>query len=150
MKAIVSAGVAGLVFGVGLALSGMVNPAKVIGFLDLFGNWDPSLGLVMGGAVGVLMIAYPMVMRRQRPVCEADFNLPAQTKIDPNLIIGSGMFGVGWGLVGFCPGPSFSSLSLGLSETWVFFAAMIAGMAAFRLLFRISSIPPVQIATEDG
>ncbi len=149
MKAVVSATVSGILFGIGLALSGMVNPTKVIGFLDFFGNWDPSLAFVMGGGVGVAAIAFPLVLKRAQPVCEASFNVPEQKDIDPNLIIGSGMFGIGWGLVGLCPGPAFSSLSFGRWEMMVFVAAMIAGMIAFRFLYKISGFK-LQRLVEDG
>lgn len=140
MKSIVTAAVCGLLFGIGLAASGMVNPAKVQGFLDLFGNWDPSLAFVMGGAVAVTAIGYPLVTKRPAPVCTAEFHIPGKKNIDANLIIGSGIFGIGWGLVGFCPGPAFSSLSLGLTSSWIFVAAMLAGMVAYRFTYIISGV----------
>lgn len=144
-----TAGISGLVFGIGLTISGMVNPAKVIGFLDFFGNWDPSLAFVMGGGVVVTAIFFPMVMKRAKPVCETSFSIPQKKDITPELIIGSGMFGVGWGLVGLCPGPAISSLALGKTEGLVFFASMIAGVLIYRYAHLISGIF-VQTASEDG
>jgi hypothetical protein len=120
---------AGALFGFGLSLSGMVDPARVIGFLDVgSGHWDPSLMFVLGGAV---MVAVPGVMlqrRLARPVLDERFHLPETTAIDRRLVIGSALFGLGWGLAGFCPGPAVSALSLGLLPVFVFVAAMIAGM----------------------
>ncbi len=149
MRAVASASVSGCLFGFGLALSGMLNPAKVIGFLDFFGNWDPSLAFVMGGGVAVALVGFSRITRREQPVCEASFNLPSQKDITPNLIIGSGIFGIGWGLVGLCPGPAFSSLSFGRWESLVFFAAMIAGMLVYRFTYNISGIQLPRMA-EDG
>ncbi len=149
MRAVASASVSGILFGFGLALSGMVNPAKVIGFLDFFGNWDPSLAFVMGGGVAVALVGFSRITRREQPVCEASFSLPEQKDITPNLIIGSGLFGIGWGLVGLCPGPAFSSLSFGHWESMVFFAAMIAGMMAYRFTYNISGFQLPRMA-EDG
>lgn len=149
MRAVVSASVSGILFGFGLALSGMVNPAKVIGFLDFFGNWDPSLAFVMGGGVAVALVGFSRVTKRERPVCEASFCLPEQKDITRNLIIGSGLFGIGWGLVGLCPGPAFSSLSFFRWESMTFFAAMIAGMMAYRFIYNISELPLPTVA-EDG
>ncbi len=125
---------AGLILGVGLSVSGMIDPAKVLGFLDPFGNWDPSLGLVMAGAVAVSIPAFALAAKRGKPVLAQSFQLPEGRDIDRRLIIGSVVFGVGWGLVGLCPGPAFSSLALGMWPTAVFVAAMIAGMALYRLL----------------
>jgi len=149
MKALASAAVSGILFGVGLALSGMLNPAKVIGFLDFFGNWDPSLAFVMGGGVVVAFLGFSRITRRKQPVCEASFHIPQQKDITPNLIIGSGIFGIGWGLVGLCPGPAFSSLSFGRWESMVFFAALIAGMVIYRFTYNISGFILPRVA-EDG
>ncbi len=145
----VAAGIAGILFGIGLTVSGMANPAKVIGFLDLFGNWDPSLALVMGGAVGVTAILFPRVTRREQPLLDGSFHLPTRSDIDPALVVGSGLFGIGWGLVGLCPGPAYTSLSLGKWEPWVFVAAMLAGMVLFRLVRRLPEIER-QGAAVDG
>ena len=119
----------GLVFGLGLAISGMMNPAKVIGFLDVAGDWDPTLALVMGGALLVAIPAYRVILRQRRPVLSGGFSLPEEEKLDASLIWGSGLFGVGWGLVGFCPGPAVAAIVTGLPTVFGFGAAMIAGMA---------------------
>lgn len=127
---------AGALFGFGLSLSGMVDPARVSGFLDVAsGHWDPSLMFVLGGAV---MVAVPGVLlsrRLAKPVLAEDFNLPAKTRIDRPLITGSAIFGVGWGLAGFCPGPALSALALGLMPVVLFVSAMIAGMLVHDRLY---------------
>ena len=119
----------GLVFGLGLAISGMMNPAKVIGFLDVTGSWDPTLPFVMGGALLVAVPAYRLILVRRRPVLDGDFSLPTKTRPDASLILGSAVFGVGWGLVGFCPGPAVAAVVTGLPAVLGFVAAMLAGMA---------------------
>jgi uncharacterized protein len=118
----------GLVFGLGLAISGMMNPAKVIGFLDVAGDWDPTLAFVMGGALLVAIPAYRVILRQRRPVLSGGFSLPAEEKLDAALIWGSCLFGVGWGLVGFCPGPAVAAMVTGLPAVLGFVAAMIGGM----------------------
>jgi len=120
--------VSGAVFGLGLSLSGMLDPARVQGFLDVFGNWDPSLAFVLGGAVGVAIIGVAIMGRMAHPMLDTAFYLPSATTVDARLIVGSVVFGVGWGLAGFCPGPALAVLSLGLTPTSVFVLAMIAGM----------------------
>ncbi|MEM8588849.1 MAG: DUF6691 family protein [Pseudomonadota bacterium] len=120
--------VAGLVFGLGLVISGMSNPAKVLNFLDLFGTWDPSLAFVMGGAVLVTVIGYRLVWARGTPLIDARFELPAKTDLDPRLLSGAAVFGVGWGLGGFCPGPALTAIPLGASGTMIFVPAMLIGM----------------------
>ena len=132
MQRVIVAAIAGTIFGLGLAVSGMINPAKVLGFLDFAGNWDPSLALVLGGAVGTTALFYPRVFRREKPMFETTFHIPAKTAIEPSLLIGAVIFGAGWGLVGLCPGPAFTALALGRWEIWIFFSAMIAGMASYR------------------
>ena len=119
----------GLIFGLGLAVSGMINPAKVIGFLDVAGDWDPTLAFVMVGALLVAVPAYRLVPRRGRPVLEEEFSLPEKKAIDAPLLGGSALFGVGWGIVGFCPGPAIAALGTGLLPVFAFVAAMLAGMA---------------------
>jgi uncharacterized protein len=119
----------GFVFGLGLAVSGMMNPAKVIGFLDVAGDWDPTLAFVMGGALLVAIPAYRVILKQRRPVLSGAFSLPAKEKLDASLIWGSSFFGVGWGLVGFCPGPAVAAIVTGLPTVLGFVAAMIAGMA---------------------
>ncbi|MDO8693659.1 MAG: YeeE/YedE thiosulfate transporter family protein [Sheuella sp.] len=132
----ISALIAGLVFGLGLIVSGMANPAKVIGFLDLAGNWDPSLAFVMGGAIGVGVVGFLLARRRTRSLLGAPMQLPASSELSKRLIFGSLAFGVGWGLAGFCPGPAIVSAAAGYGKAWIFVAAMIAGMMLFTLLER--------------
>lgn len=124
----------GLLFGLGLVLSGMSDPAKVLNFLDLAGSFDPSLAFVMGGAVLVAFIGFRLTLRRERPVLAPRFQLPTRRDIDARLILGPALFGIGWGLGGFCPGPVFTALGLGASGTLVFVPAMLAGMWAARAL----------------
>jgi len=123
-----------LVFAVGLALSGMTQPAKVLGFLDVSGAWDPSLAFVMAGAIGVHALAYRLIRRRPAPLYAAEFALPASQRIDARLLLGAGLFGVGWGLGGFCPGPALTSLVTGAPKVLVFVGAMLAGMIVQGLL----------------
>jgi uncharacterized membrane protein YedE/YeeE len=119
----------GTVFGVGLALSGMTDTAKVLGFLDLFGDWVPDLAFVMGGAVCVTLIAFRFVLRRPGPIIGQTFSLPGENAIDSRLLTGAVVFGVGWGVYGYCPGPALSALVYLESSTFIFVAAMLAGMA---------------------
>jgi uncharacterized membrane protein YedE/YeeE len=119
----------GLIFGLGLAVSGMMNPAKVIGFLDVAGDWDPTLIFVMGGALLVTIPTYRVILKQRRPVLAGGFSLPTKKSLDAPLIWGSALFGVGWGLVGFCPGPAVAAIGTGLPAVLGFVAAMIAGMA---------------------
>jgi uncharacterized protein len=134
MPLIVSAFASGLLFGLGLVISEMVNPAKVLAFLDVFGNWDPSLAFVMAGAVAVSALGYVIAKRRGAPVLAPRLEIPTRRDLDPRLIGGAALFGFGWGLVGLCPGPALTALSFGPWQIFVFVAAMIAGMALFRLL----------------
>ncbi len=118
----------GLVFGLGLIQGGMIQPLKVKGFLDLFGAWDPSLGLVMGGAVAVGLFAFFAARRRKTAWSGEPIELPSNNAIDGRLLVGGMLFGIGWGIAGFCPGPALVALSSGLGEAALFFAAMLAGM----------------------
>jgi len=118
----------GALFGAGLTLSGMTDQNKVLGFLDLFGNWDPSLIFVMAGGIGVTFIGYRIIFKRSSPLWGDAFMLPTSKIIDKNLILGALCFGIGWGLYGYCPGPAIASLALLHWETFLFVAAMIAGM----------------------
>lgn len=138
---------AGLVFGLGLILSGMANPAKVLGFLDLFGRWDPSLGLVMGGAVAVSALAFFIARRRSASLLGAALKLPLARQIDRRLVIGSVLFGIGWGVAGFCPGPALVALGMGQAKALVFVAAMLAGMGLFELLEWKRQPPPPALRT---
>jgi uncharacterized membrane protein YedE/YeeE len=123
---------AGVLFGLGLAVSGMVDPQKVIGFLDVAGHWDPTLAFVMGGALLVAIPTFRLIFRRSRPVLADDFDLPSKDSLDASLLGGAALFGVGWGLSGFCPGPSVTALASGLVPVFAFVAAMIAGMALYK------------------
>jgi uncharacterized membrane protein YedE/YeeE len=131
MSRILIALVAGLLFGLGLTVSQMISPAKVLGFLDLFGDWDPSLAFVMLGAIPVAAIGYRLARLSSAPLCAAAFAVPTQSKIDGRLVGGAILFGIGWGLVGYCPGPALASVGLGNSATLLFVAAMLVGMAGF-------------------
>ena len=129
----IAALLAGLVFGLGLILSGMGNPAKVQNFLDFFGQWDPSLALVMGGAIAVGLIAFSWAKRRKTALLGDAMQLPSSSVIDRQLLTGSALFGIGWGLAGFCPGPALMNLSTLTPQVWLFVAAMLAGMWAQHL-----------------
>jgi uncharacterized membrane protein YedE/YeeE len=132
LNKVVSAFSAGLLFGVGLLLSQMSNPAKVIGFLDVTGAWDPSLAFVMGGAVAVFATAYRLAVHRGKPLMVAEFSQPSARGLDRRLVIGASLFGVGWGLSGFCPGPAIVGAAFGEPRVWVFIASMIAGILLHR------------------
>lgn len=125
---------AGLVFGLGLIVSGMANPAKVLGFLDLGGRWDPSLAFVMAGAIGVGAIAFAVARRRTRSLLGAAMRLPSLQSIDRRLLVGSVVFGIGWGIAGFCPGPALVAVGMGQAKALVFVIAMLAGMGVFEWL----------------
>ena len=131
-----SALLAGLVFGFGLIVSGMANPAKVLGFLDLGGAWDPSLALVMGAAVGTGAVAFAAARKRKLSLLGEAMKWPTAEGVDRRLLAGSALFGVGWGLAGFCPGPGLVALGMGEIKALVFVAAMLAGMAIFEWLER--------------
>ncbi|MBP1874700.1 putative membrane protein YedE/YeeE [Ensifer adhaerens] len=131
--------VSGVIFGIGLSLSGMLDPARVRGFLDVTRDWNPSLAFVLGGAVVVSALGVVVTRRMQRPLLDDAFHLPQNRVIDRRLIVGSAIFGVGWGLVGLCPGPAVASLSLGLPATMLFVVAMLAGMALHDRLPRIGA-----------
>ena len=124
--------VSGTLFGAGLTLSGMTDPARVRGFLDLFGNWDPTLAFVMGGAVAVMVVAWRIRARMAKPLFGENFSLPDRSDLDPQLLAGSALFGIGWGIAGLCPGPAIASLALSPGAVLPFVAAMLAGMALHR------------------
>ena len=137
---------AGLVFGFGLILSGMANPANVLGFLDLAGRWNPSLALVMAGAITVGFIAFALAKRRTLSFLGADMKLPSDGHIDRRLVVGGLLFGIGWGIAGFCPGPALVALVMGETKALVFVAAMLAGMGAFEILERRKQLAEPRIA----
>ena len=134
----------GLIFGLGLVLSGMSDPAKVLNFLDLAGigsqSWDPSLALVMAGAVGVTFVGYQWVLKRPRPLFGEKFHLPTSRELDVRIVAGPAIFGVGWGLAGFCPGPALTALGFGTRAAVIFVIAMIAGMLLARWLANRASL----------
>ncbi len=130
----------GILFGLGLALSGMMDPARVLGFLDLFGSWDPTLVFVLGGAVAVSVLGVMISRRMTRPLLAQRFGLPTKTVIDRPLLLGAGLFGIGWGLSGFCPGPALASLSLGLPKSLLFVIAILIGMVPHDR--RATATPP--------
>ncbi len=133
---------AGVIFGLGIALSGMINPAKVLNFFDVAGTWDPSLAFVMGGALATAAIGYRLIFgARQQPVFESAFALPTLKSIDAPLVAGSAVFGIGWGIAGFCPGGSIPALGLGDFRAVIFVVAMALGLTAARALRSASSKP---------
>lgn len=159
MALIVASFVSGLVFGVGLLISGMTEPSKVIGFLDIFGAWDATLAFVMAGAVAVASLGFALARRRSAPVLAANFSWPARSDIDAPLIVGSALFGIGWGLSGICPGPALVNLAGLSAPIIVFVATMVLGMFGYELWQRrnaasgaANATPPVAaIATpSDG
>ena len=129
---IIASLIVGIIFGLGLVISGMADPAKVINFLDVFGTWDPSLAFVMGGAIAVTLPGYALLKKRSAPLFAESFQFPTKTDLDPRLLGGAAIFGIGWGLGGFCPGPAFVSLGMPSDEVLVFVVAMIVGMMAAR------------------
>ena len=130
MKRELAALACGVLFGAGLAAAGMTNPAKVLAFLDVLGDWDPTLLVVMGGAVAVATLAYRLAFRRGAPLFEARFSLPTRQDIDRRLVVGALLFGIGWGLFGYCPGPAIAALAHGNPEAFLFVGAMLAGVFA--------------------
>jgi len=132
MTALISAFFAGLLFGLGLIVSAMANPAKVLAFLDVAGAWDPSLALVMGGAIAVGLIGFAVAKRRRVSLLGLDMKLPGIKQVDAKLVVGSLIFGIGWGLGGICPGPGLVALALGESKAFTFVIAMIFGMGIYE------------------
>ena len=146
MRHILPGLVVGLLFGAGLALSGMVNPSGVLGFLDLAGNWDPTLAIVLASALVPSALAYALVRRLQQPMMAEEFCIPQNRTIESQLLAGAALFGIGWGLVGLCPGPALAGLALGRWQSWLFVAAMIAGMWLQRFLADLRHRRPLQLA----
>jgi uncharacterized membrane protein YedE/YeeE len=145
MKHRISEFVVGLLFGLGLMLAGMTDPAKVIGFLDLLGNWDPSLALVMAGAIAVGVGAFAVARQRTTNLLGGALHLPTSQQIDKPLVIGAALFGAGWGLAGFCPGPAIVSMASGQTKAIVFVAFMLLGMWGFELFSRWMALPEIKI-----
>lgn len=135
MRALIAL-LSGAIFGFGLALSGMMNPARVRGFLDLFGDWDPTLAFVMGGAMLVMAVGWFVQARTAKPFADREYHLPATSGITGRLVSGAALFGAGWGLAGLCPGPAIASLGTAFQPALIFVAAMLAGMAIFALVDR--------------
>jgi uncharacterized membrane protein YedE/YeeE len=125
--------VSGLLFGIGLTLSDMINPQRVLGFLDVAGSWDPTLAFVMGGALLVTFPAFQLVKKFGKPVCAAQFQIPTNKVIDTKLVTGSAMFGIGWGLVGFCPGPAIAALVTLQADVLIFGGSLLVGMVLFQV-----------------
>jgi uncharacterized protein len=142
-KARLAALAAGVVFALGLGLSGMTQPAKVLGFLDIAGHWDPSLMFVMGGAVLFGLVAFPRILRRPHPLFDSSFHLPTRKTIDAPLVVGAAVFGLGWGLSGYCPGPAVVSVVTGAPGALVFVASMLVGMAVFARVASPRTVPDV-------
>ncbi|QZD86520.1 DUF6691 family protein [Qipengyuania psychrotolerans] len=139
MRTAITSLVVGTLFGAGLALGGMTDPARVRGFLDIFGDWDPTLAFVMGGAVIVMAIAWLIVPRMAEPLIADEFHLPTKSGLTPSLIGGAALFGMGWGIAGLCPGPGIAALVIEPVSAAIFVIAMLAGMAALRLVEGASS-----------
>jgi uncharacterized membrane protein YedE/YeeE len=141
MKRNIAAASAGLLFGAGLAISGMTVPQRVQGFLDFAGSWDPSLMLVMLGAIGVHLPAYWLMRRRSRPALDSQFHIPGNRKIDGRLVLGAALFGIGWGLAGYCPGPAIATLTQGLPSIVVFSAILVGIFLHERIFGALSKAP---------
>ena len=129
----------GLIFGIGILISGMANPAKVLNFFDIAGTWDPSLIFVMGGALIVTALGYQLVLRQPAPIMAARFDLPTNRALDARLLGGAATFGIGWGIAGFCPGGALPALGTGRTEVFVFVAALLAGIFAARALMKLTA-----------
>jgi uncharacterized protein len=142
----VSSFAVGLVFGLGLLVSRMADPAKVLGFLDVAGDWDPSLALVMAGAIAVGAIGFALARRRPTALLGGPMRLPVARQIDRRLVVGSAMFGMGWGLAGFCPGPALTAVGMGQPKALLFVLAMLAGMGIYEYLERRRLAPPATLA----
>lgn len=142
MRAIFTAFVAGLLFGAGLLLSGMADPANVLGFFDVAGQWNPTLAFVMAGGLGVTLIGYQVALRRAAPLCGDKFQLPSGKAIDARLVGGAALFGLGWGIAGYCSGPAIVAAGGGFTEAAIFTAAMVGGMGAWKFVsWRATTCP---------
>ncbi|GLQ55118.1 DUF6691 family protein [Devosia nitrariae] len=147
MKRVLAAGLVGLLFGAGISISGMANPAKVLNFFDFAGTWDPSLAFVMGAALLVTVIGYRLVLKRPAPVFDEGFHLPAARQIDIPLVTGAAVFGIGWGITGFCPGGAVPALGLAEPDAFLFVASMIGGLAIART---IRSVPAARASAQSA
>ena len=147
---LVSTYLIGLIFGVGIAISGMINSAKVLNFFDVAGNWDPSLAFVMGGAVVVAFIGYRIVLRRPAPIIDTKFHLPDNPHLDARLLGGSALFGVGWGIAGFCPGGALPALGTGRIEVFAFVAALIVGIFVAKGMMALTHARAARLLRRDS
>lgn len=136
VKSLLIALISGTLFGLGLSVAQMIDPAKVVNFLDITGSWDPSLAFVMAGALAVNIVATPMILKRKNPVCDTIFRTPLKEQIDRRLLIGAALFGVGWGIAGYCPGPMITSVSFVSSDIMIVLTAYIVGTLLTRLWMR--------------
>jgi uncharacterized protein len=150
MLNLIPALIAGTLLGAGLALSDMINPARVLAFLDVAGAWDPTLAFVMAGAVAIAALGYVGARSMKRPLLAGRFFIPENRVIESRVVLGSALFGIGWGLVGLCPGPAVAALVFGLWQPWVFFAAMLAGMLAHRIVTSAGSRRPSTVLHSDA
>ena len=146
MRHVIPGLLVGLLFGAGLALSGMVNPTRVLGFLDLAGHWDPTLAFVLMAALLPSALAYALTRKMNRPVMAEEFCIPQNRTIERRLVAGAAMFGIGWGIVGLCPGPAIAGLAFGQWQSWLFLTAMIAGMWLQRLYAELRDRRPFHFA----
>jgi uncharacterized protein len=149
MQRFITIALSGLLFGAGVTISGMVNPMKVLNFLDVLGNWDPTLITVMAGGLAATFFGYRLMFARGRPLFAAEFKLPATTPIDAKLVGGAVLFGAGWGLAGFCPAPAVASLAFGNSQSLIFVAAMAVGALLVQLV-RHHAPTPKELAEVEG
>lgn len=131
---LIAALLAGVIFGLGIVLAGMANPAKILNFFDVAGSWDPSLAFVMGGALAVTFLGYRLVLRRPAPMCDSQFHLPKARQIDRPLVLDSMLFGIGWGIAGFCPGGAIPALGMGQPKALIFVVTMLLGILLARSL----------------
>ena len=136
MNKLILSSISGILFGIGLGVSEMINPNKVLAFLDVAGDWDPSLAFVMAGALLITTIIFRLILKRDRPIFDHHFKLPTKQELDPHLIGGAALFGIGWGMSGYCPGPATAAIGLGLQEPVIMVLAIIAGFHAHKFIFQ--------------
>ena len=144
---ILAALLSGILFGIGLSICELINPAKILAFLDIAGDWDPSLAVTMAAAVATTAVGYRLVLKRPAPLFAESFQLPTASVIDRRLVTGAAVFGLGWGLVGFCPGPAIAALPIGEHAVFIFVAAMLAGMASARIFSHRNALRPFETTT---